>query len=498
VPSGDSIGARILRGLAWKVISQLFGQTAQIVVTVILARLLVPRDYGLAAIALVLSTLVPIFADLALGAALVQRRELTEKDKSTVFWTSLAVGSLCTVIGVALSWPIAAFYGEPDVQPLFAGLSLTFVVTALGTTQRALLNRDMDFRSLELRQMAGTGAGSVVGITAAVLGFGAWAIIGQQIAIAIVSTLLLWVLSPWRPRAVFSMHSLRTLGGFSGNVFLSRIVFYFNRNIAQLLIPRFLGAASLGIYVVGFNVMLSPLSRLAWPITEVFFPAFSRMHGETSRISDIWLRVNRIVASVTIPGILGLALVTPEFVDVVLGKRWHAAIPVIRALSWVALLQSLQTLNTGILQAQNRTGALFRFSALALIANLTAITVGLHWGIVGVATGFAISSTLVEPYLTWITCRTLGLSALTLPRGLFGVVQATLAMAACILAMRILILPSDLPHGVTLSVLVLTGFLSYLPLCAWRAPEVRREVVSLIRRRRRSTSVDIEPQPASL
>ncbi len=485
-----SMRKRVMRGLAWKVISQLFQQSSRIVVVVILARLLSPDDYGLAAMVLVFSSLVIIFSDLALGAALIQRRQLTDRDRSTIFWTSAAAGVVFTLLGIALSWPLASFYGEPEVQPLFAALSLSFLVTAIGTTQTALLTRDMDFKSLELRHMAGTVVGAVVGITVAVQGYGAWAIILQQLAIAFVSTILLWSFSPWRPSLTYSLASLRSLGGFSGNVFGTRILFYLNRNADNLLIGKFLGAASLGVYALAYNVMLAPLSRFTAPLVEVLFPAFSRMQDDRRRLGVVWLRVTRLVGAVTIPAMLGIIAVAPEFVSVLFGSRWETAVPVIQTLAWVGLLQSLQGQNSAILLARDRTSVLLRYSFVALTASLIAFVGGISWGIEGVAVAYAISSTLVEPYYTWVTARVLGLSLWDAVRNLIGVFQAGALMFVAVLATRA-ILPDGMADGARLAILVGVGLLAYVPLCAWREPELQREVLGGLRRRR---SV---PEPAS-
>ena len=476
-----TLRGRVLAGLAWKAGSQLFGQTSQTLVAVVLARLLYPEDFGLAAMVLVFAAIVPVFSDLALGAALVQRRTLTESDRSTVFWTSVGVGALFTCTGVGLSWPVADFYGEPEVQPLFAALSLTFVVTAFGGTQKALVTREMDFKGLELRMMAGNLVAGVGGIALAVGGYGAWAIIGQQVVAAVVSTALLWGASPWRPRFTFSWASLRSMVDFTGNVFGTRLLFYFNRYSDNLLIGRVLGTTPLGAYNLAYNIMLMPLSRLAWPIVEVLFPAFARMQDEPERMASAWLRVNRLVGAITVPGMLGMAVVAPEFVTVVLGERWREAEPVIRLLVWVGLLQSLQTLNSSILQARDRTRTLLLYSAVALATSLVAFVGGLHWGIVGVAAGYAISSSFVEPYYTWLTARALGVSPLAFPRALAGVFQASLAMLACVLAVRF-VLPNELGDGGRLATLILVGVASYVPLCAWRAPEILEELKSLRRR----------------
>jgi O-antigen/teichoic acid export membrane protein len=482
--------AKIASGLAWKVASQVFRQLSRVAVVVILARLLTPEEYGLAAMVLVFSALVLIFADLALGAALVQREELSEEDRSTVFWTSAAVGTLFMLLGFAASWPLAAFYGEPEVQPLFALLSVSFLVTALGTTQSALLNREMQFRSLELRMMAGTLVGGTAGIVVAAMGGGAWAIIVQQLAIAATSTLLLWVFSPWRPRFTYSLHSLRSLGGFSLNVFGTRVLFYANRNLDNLLIGRFLGPASLGAYAIAYNVMLMPLARIAQPIVEVLFPAMSRIQDDRPRMAAMWLRANRMIGAITVPAMIGLILVAPEFVATLFGSRWEEATPVIQILAWVGLLQSLQRLNSSVLLACDRTATLLRYSIVVLAASVVAFVGGLHWGIVGVATGYAISSTVVEPYYTWLTARTLELRLTDFLRSLAGVAQATAGMAAVVLVAKEWVVSPDLPAGVRLLIFVALGTATYLALAAWRAPELRADVRGLRRR------VPAAPQPA--
>jgi len=474
----------VLRGIAWKVASQFFGQFFQLLVALILARLLVPRDYGLAAMVLVFAALVPIFADLALGAALVQRRELTEADRSTVFWTGTAVGAAFTILGVALSGFVADFYGEPEVRALFAALSISFVVTALGTTQRALLTREMDFKTLELMVMAANAVGGIVGVAAAFLGYGAWAIVGQQIVIAVVSTLLIWFASPWRPHLVFSRASLRSMLAFSGNVFLTRILFYLNRNADNLLIGRYLGPTALGPYALAYNVMLAPISRLTWPIVEVFFPAFSQLQNDPERIAGAWVRVNRVIGAITVPAMLGLVVVAPEFVNVVLGERWEDAIPVIRLLAWVGLLQSLQGLNSSILQARDRTNLLLRYAVVVLIASLTAFGVGVQWGIVGVAAAYSISSTIVEPYYTWLTARSMGTTLRSFATGLAPVFEASVAMVIVVALVRAAMIRQGAADALLLVTLVLAGIVVYVPLVAWRSPELVAEVRDLLRRRR--------------
>jgi O-antigen/teichoic acid export membrane protein len=469
----DDIRGRVLRGVAWKTISAVVLQVSRIATAVVLARLLAPHDYGVAGMVLVASSLVVIFSDLAFGAALVQRKSLTEHDRSTVFWTNVGAGLVFTLAGIALSGPVADFYGEPAVQPLFAAFSVTFFVTALASTHGALLNREMNFRSLELRQMLSYIAGAVVGIGAAEHGAGAWALIAQQITIAVASTILLTLFSPWRPRLLFSVASLRSMAGFSGRVFGTRLLFYLNRNVDNILIGRFVGSAALGAYSMAYNVMLMPFSNIASPVQEVLFPAFSRMQDDPGRIAAAWLRVNRIVGAISIPALVGLAVVAPEFVAVVLGDRWRSATVVIQILCWVGLLQSLQRLNSSILEARDRTHELVKYSVVVFVASLLGFIGGLHWGIVGVATGYAISSTIVEPYYTWLTAQAVELRLRDFAAGLRGVVEASAIMGVAVLALRMALAGSSAP--VLLVAEVAVGALVYVPICAWRSPALRAE-----------------------
>ena len=478
-----TLRSRVLGGLAWKILSQVVLQGSRLVVAIILARLLAPHDYGLAAMVLVASSLMLVFSDLALGAALVQRKKLTERDRSTVFWTALAAGTFFTVAGIAASGPVAAFYGEPEVQPLLAVLSLAFVVTSIGTTQSALLNREMDFRRLELRMMAGTFAGAVAGIGAALGGAGAWAIIVQQLAAAVVSTALLWLVSPWRPRLTFSLASLRSLGGFSANVFGQRLLYYLHANADKVLIGRVLGPAALGTYGLAYNIVAVPFSRIAVPVAEVLFPAFSRIQDDRKRLQQSWLRGARLVGSLSVPALAGLVVVAPDFVAAVLGDRWSAVTPVIQILAFVGLLQSLQSLNGVILQALDRTSTLLRYSVVFFCAHFAAFVIGLQWGFVGVAAAYAVSSAFVEPLFAWLTARALGLRVRDFARALAGVFQAAAAMTGALLAARWVLVDAGVAPGVRLLVLTALGATVYVALCAVRAPEVTAEIRALRRRR---------------
>jgi O-antigen/teichoic acid export membrane protein len=483
-PPPSRLRAQVLAGVLWKFLSQGFRQGSRLIVALILARLLTPEQFGVAAEVLVISSLVTVFSDLAFGAALIQRAEIDEDDRSTAFWCCVISGVVFTAVGVAVAGPVADFYREPDVKPLLTVLSFQFLVTSLATVQESLLARELRFKVLESRQMVVTVGGAAVGIGAAAAGAGAWAIILQSLSLSVLSTILLWIVSPWRPRFRFSTAALRRAASFSSYIFGHRLLYYLHRNSDNLLIGRFSGAASLGAYAIAYNVILVPFSRIAAPIQDVLFPAFSRIQDEPERIAGGWLRVTRAVAAVTVPMLVGVAIVADDFVDVLLGPKWHAAALVIRILAWVGILQSLQSLNTGILEALGQARTIFRYTVVFFFAHLIAFVIGVHWGIVGVAVGYSISTTIIEPSYLWLTARAAGLSPWTFLESVSGVFEAGALMGLGVIGIQYGLTEAGAPTGLRLLGCSVLGAALYLPLIAWRSPRLVDDVRDLRARRR--------------
>jgi len=474
-----SLGAKVLGGFAWSIVMVVVLQLCRVVFGITLARLLTPSQYGLAGMALVFSSLVLSFSDLSMGSGLVQRKSISEADRSTVFWTSAGVGLLLTSAGVALSGPLAAFYHQPRVAPLFAVVSITFFLISLQVTQASLLQRDMRFRVLTLRIAVANVIGGVVSITLAALGTGPWAIILSQICTTGTSTILLWTYSSWRPRLAFSLTSLRQLGGFGLNLLGARTASYLNRNADNLLVGRFLGSTALGAYSVAYNIMLLPLGQVIIPIQEVLFPAYSRWQDDRKQVAQVYLRVVRVVAAVVGPAMVGVALISHDFVRVVLGERWLAAAPVLAVLAPVAFVQSLSGLGDRVLTALDRTRLIRRFTTLESVLTVPAFALGLHWGILGVAVCYAAVNTPLQLVYIWLTLRALGLGVSDFVRSFAGVIEAVLAMSVACLLVHSGLTAANVDLWQRLGIEVLVSALVFIPLCGFWQPEVVREVRSL-------------------
>ena len=472
----------VRHGLKWKAVSQISLQAIRIVVVVVLAHLLTPTDFGLAAMVFAFSALAHLFTDLTLGSALVQRRTIGEEERSTVFWTSAGAGLLLTLVGLAVAGPIADFYGEPEVRSLFAAVSLLFAVGGLATTQSALLARSLRFRANELIAIAAALAGGAAAVAVAAAGGGAWAFVAQRAGTTVVTTGLLWAASTWRPRLTYSIAALRRLSAFSGNLVATRLLFYAHRNVDNILIGRYLGPGPLGSYALAYNLILVPFTRIVDPVRSVLFPVLSRAQEERQRLADTWLRVTRLLAAVIVPAMAGLAVVAQDGVTVVLGDRWEASTDVIRILAFVGMLQSLAALNSVVLPVLDRTGTLFRFSLVTVLLSLAGFVAGLPWGIEGVAAGYLAANLIVVPLYTRVTGLALGVGLRTFAGTMRGVAEASAAMFVAVVLAQAGLVEAGVPAAVRLILVVALGVVVFVPLCVWRAPEIRADLRRLLRR----------------
>ena len=479
----ESLRSSVVRGVGWKLVTQVATLGTRVIFGVLLAHLLTPHEYGLAGMALVFTGLATIFADPSLGSALIQRRKINEIDRSTVFWTNLGLGVLCTVVGVLSAGAVASFFSQPDVAPLFAVVSLNFTINALSSTQIALLTRSMEWRALGVREIASVGAGSILAVALALAGLGAWAIVGQFLCMGVVSAILLWTMSIWRPRFVFSLGSLRSLGSFGISLFFTRILAYLNGNADNLLIGRYLSTTSLGIYTVAYNVMLGPIARIAQPIGQVMFSALSRVQDDLTRLGNAWLKSTKLSSALTVPAFVGMLVVAPDLVPVVLGDRWHDTVPVLQLLCLAGIAESVVAMNPSLLVAMGRGGTLLRFTIFSSILTIGGFGVGLIWGLIGVTSFYAATRVIVLPVFTKLACDSIGMAIRDWFRNLRAVAEVSVGMGVVVYIARLGLVHGGVPEGAVLAILVLLGVAVYLTLLRWRAPDVLAEIGRLRRRK---------------
>jgi O-antigen/teichoic acid export membrane protein len=473
----------VVGGAMWKGASHLVAEGSRVVVAIILARLLTPAEYGIAGMALVVTAFVGNFADPSLSSALIQRPTITERDRSTVFWTALALGMTLTLGGIALAGLVADFFGEPEVKDLFIVSSLCFVLSSLSVAPRALLTRRLAYRTLEIREMASRVIGGAAAIVLAIAGFGPWAVVGNFVAVTIASTLLVWLLVDWRPRFTYSRESLRNLGGFSTKVFASSMLSWGNLNLDNVLVGRALGPAALGAYSLAYNVMFLPITRIGRPLSDVLSPAYSRIQSDRERLERSWLRGKRMVVLLIAPGFLATLVTAPDLVNAVFGPKWDDAVVPLQLLCVAGLAHSLGMLNWGVLAASGKAGSLLRLMLLSSAVTWTGFVVGLLWGIVGVAAAYAVARWILVVPEAWITSR--AVSFAFWPTLLAGgtIMPVGIAAATVAFLFRELLATAGVPQLMRLALVLLVMGGTYVLFVWVTMPSLVADIRSVLRRR---------------
>jgi O-antigen/teichoic acid export membrane protein len=398
------------RGALWKAGSQGAIQIITFGAALALARLLTPTEYGTAAMVLAISALGAIFTDITLTSGLVQRKHVSDADTSAVFWLNVALGAAATAAMFLAADGLASFYDDAGVSTLFRALSPIFVVNALGAVPRALLVRAMRFKEVELQLTVATLVAASLGVSLAALGFGAWALVAVQLCTAAISTCAVWFLSPLRLSRPSASRAVSELGRSGGHVFATRLFSYAGANFDNILIGRTLGPHALGPYAFSYNVMLSPLQRIAVPAQELLFPTLSRLHGDRPRFLRAWVSATRLVVAVVVPPLILVVVQAHDVVHVLLGNRWADAAPILQALACAGLIQLLGRVNTAVFQALGRTRAMLRWTMFATALNIAGFVIGVNRGALGVAVAFALTNLLAQPVNLVLAARAVGVS----------------------------------------------------------------------------------------
>ena len=427
-PTRQGLGGSVVRSARWSAGSKLVVQLVQFVLGIVLARILVPTEFGLVASVLVISNFALLFFELGFGQALVQARNPSEELKATVFWVNLLGGFVFLAALAAAAPLIADFYGQPQLVSITPLVALSFTAS-FGVVHRSMLQKQMAFTMLGIIDVASAVTAAAVTIACTLAGAGAYALAVGPVAAALLSSLLVTLEHPWRPRARPSMAALREIWRFSGGLLGFNVFNYWGRNADNLLVGRFDGAGPLAYYSRSYNLMLLPVYQVTGAIGNVVFTAMSAFQDDHERARSAYVRTVRSINLLTVPALLILAATSDAVVPLLWGDRWLSAVPLLQVLCVAGVPQCVTTTVGWIYQSQNRTGLAFRMNVLWTLIGVAFMLVGLHWGAQWVAVAVLARYWLAVPWNLDVAGSLIGLTAWAILRGSVPVFVAS-SMAA--------------------------------------------------------------------
>jgi PST family polysaccharide transporter len=450
-----------LSNARWIGISQAVRVLLQIAGLLVLSRLLKPSDYGLVAMATIVTNLANVLRDLGTSAAVIQKKELDDETTLSAFWFSNILGLALGVILAATAPITARFLHATEVIPILLLLSLTFPLSSLGTVSQALLERESQFIVVTRIEVVSSVLAFLVAVGAALLGAGPYSLVAQSLVGAALSTIQLLVATRWRPRWHFRMGQIRALWHFGGNLAAFNMVNYLSRNADSLVIGRYLGATPLGVYSLAYRIMLFPVQNMSWISGRALFPVMSRAQDSPELLGPLFLRVLSVIMAVAAPLMGGLYILRILFVHVVLGNQWMEVAPVLGFLAPTGLIQSAVSSTGTVFMARGRTRTLFYLGILGAVLNVSAFLIGIRWGVLGVANCYLIANVLnlIPTYLA--TTALLELRFLQIMRAVAIPISLSCAMMAIVELIQESMAAWALPGPARLGILIAAGGASY-------------------------------------
>jgi len=392
----------------------LAAQAGRIVVgfasTVVLARMLTPRDFGLVAMAVAVVGVADLLRDFGLSTAAIQAPELSQAQKSNLFWINSLIGLLCGVVGYLVSYPIASFFDQPELIGIIQALAVTFFVSGVSTQFKVQINRQLRFGRLATIELSSPLLGLIAGLVLSLYTRTYWVIVAQLLVSAVVGLLLSVGFARWwpgRPRRCGTMRGLLMVGV---DLFGTQLIAYVAKNVDSIAIGRVWGPAQLGIYDRAYQVLVVPLNQMNAPLSKVAIPIFSRLSSEMSRFVPA-IRTAQLMSTYVTGTIFALvAAMSTAVVGILFGPEWSAVAPILAILALGGIFRSLLQVCFWICTSLGLTRAQLKFYLVAQPVLVVAILLGLPWGIVGVAVGHSVGFMLYWAASVWWVGRVSGIS----------------------------------------------------------------------------------------
>lgn len=400
------------RALAWSSVHQVVSQGLAFSLSLVMARLVAPEEFGAIAMLMVFCSFSDVFVDGGFSPALVQKASVSERDKSTAFWFNVAVGGVLTLLMFVSAGQIAVFYGLPSLEAVAKVYCFQIGLGAMCATQNALFARQLDFRTPFTIGLVTNLSGAAAGITLALYGWGVWALAWQAVVTALFRVLATWSMSAWRPSLCFDLQSFRNLFGFGSYLFLARLLNVGYSGLYSVLIGRWHGAYDLGIYIRANNTQQLPAQSLAKTINNVAFPVFSRTQDDPDKIGRGLAKALAGVMFINIPMMLGLAVLSETIVVAAYGARWAPAAPLLSILAIAGILWPLHLLNLAALQAVGQARKFMKLEVAKKLFAIPLIVAGSIFGVTGLAWAMVMAAVIGLFINTWYTRPLVGIGLL--------------------------------------------------------------------------------------
>lgn len=477
---GESLKNKTIKGTIWSSLERFSVQGIQFVVMIIMARILSPADYGLVGMLAIFIAVSQSLIDSGFSQALIRKQDRSEIDNSTVFYFNIGVGILLYLVLFFSAPLIAGFYNEPLLVPITRIVGLSLVFNSLAVVQRALLTVNLDFKTQAKASFVGAIISGAIGISMAYTGFGVWAIVWQQISNLAVVTILLWILSHWKPIWAYSRQSFRELFGFGSKLLASGLLDTIFRNLYLIVIGKFFKASDLGYYTRAHQFTDFASSNITGIFQRVTYPVLCRIQDDDSRLSDVYRRLLKTSAFIIFPLMMGMAAVAKPMVISFLTEKWLFSAVLIQIICFSMMWYPVHAINLNLLQVKGRSDLFLKLEIIKKVLTVIVLCITLPMGLIPLCIGTIFSSIISLVINTHYTGKLIHLGFFKQMKDLLPTLLLSLATGA-VVYLTVTYIPME--SWLALAIGVVEGILLYIGLAKIFRFSEFSELLSIIRRK---------------
>ena len=475
------LGKQAISAVVWISSAKALSQALSWLITIILARILMPEDFGLLAMAFVLIGFLDIMGTFGMGAAIIQKESLDEIELHTVFWVCLLLGFIYYWAVYFLAPIFAGFFNQEKLTQIIRTLGISFPILGLKAIPYNLLTKALEFRKRSSAELYSVLGGGLCSVVLAIRGEGVMSLVYGTLVRYAIQTTVTFCFRPWLPRMCFSLSKTRRLISFGGLLVGSWVLEYLNARSATIIVGKALGDIVLGYYTMATQLAMIPVEKVTSVVNQVTFPVFSKLQRDKQGLRKYFMKVTKFLAMITFPALSGMVLVSDSLIEIVLGEKWLPIRVPLQMLCFVGIMRSVDQIIPGIFMAERKPGLFLKYTGLCIIVLPVSVLVGCSYGLSGATAAVAISYPGCAYYLLRAAGKELEFSLLEYLENIAPAVIGSAVMLVSVFGFKKIMEMTVLNNPLYLLIgSILVGTISYLVVLNAGFKGVRAEIISIV------------------
>lgn len=458
---------KAIQGTFWSYLSFIVGKLLSFVTTIILARLLLPEEFGLVGYATVVIDYLDVLNTLGMGAAIISRKDKIEEASNIAFYSSVTLSIVLYCLAWAAAPYAAIYFSEPAVTPLLRVIAVTLPIYALGAIPGAHIQKNLRFKIKIIPDFSRSFGKGLVSVLLAWAGFGVWSLIWGQLVSAVIVVILYWILGNWRPTRVFDRQVSKEMLTFGGHIVAIGFIGVLLNNVDYLIVGRVLGAAALGYYTLAYRMPELVIRTINLGVDQVAHPILATLQWDQDGLRSVYRNYLRYTSLAILPAGVGLAILSTPIVRVFYSTEWLASIPVMRWIAIAVMVAAMGHIPGVLYKAINRPDILNKLALIKLPLTIAMLWYGTRWGIVGVALGHVVLSFIKVTLDTVVAGRFVNFGLWQVFKTISPAFWGAVIMGAAILPLHLIPNFADIPKLITATTL---GAGIYVAVVYWLDP----------------------------